>query len=273
MAFQSLAGTWALVTGSTRGLGRTTAEWLARDGANIIVSGREEDAVADSVAAIRALGVEAVGITADLSRVSQAHRLAGEAIAAVPAIGILVNNAGMSIRGNFWDVTDDEWEYQVNVNVRSPYILAQHLAKHMMERKLHGRIVNISTIGVHGCHRDAAVYNLAKGGVESMTRNMAFELGPYGITVNCVAPGNMAIRPGAPGQEGWFETAINTIPVGRLGNADDIAAAVRFFCSPEASFTTGQTLLVDGAHNSYLTEALPRPVNDTSDAINPRSRR
>ncbi len=273
MTSGSLTGTWALVTGSTRGLGRTTAEWLAREGANIIVSGREDAAVAESVAAIEALGREAVGISADLALVSEAHRLAEEAIAAVPAIGILVNNAGMSIRGNFWDVTDEEWEYQVNVNVRSPYILAQHLAKHMMERKLPGRIVNISTIGVHGCHRNAAVYNLAKGGVESMTKNMAFELGPYGITVNCVAPGNMAIRPGAEAQQGWFESAINTIPVGRLGTAEDIAAAVRFFCLPEASFTTGQTLLVDGAHNSYLTEALPKPVNDTSNAIDPRSRR
>jgi NAD(P)-dependent dehydrogenase (short-subunit alcohol dehydrogenase family) len=190
----------------------------------------------------------------------------------VPAIGILVNNAGMSIRSSFWDVTDDDWDYQVNVNVRSPFILAQHMARHMISNGTRGRIVNISTIGVHGCHRNAAVYNLAKGAVESMTKNMGFELGPYGITVNCVAPGNMALRPGASDDEPWFETAINTIPVGRLGNADDIAAAVRFFCSPEASFTTGQTLLVDGAHNAYLVEALPAPVNDTSNAIDPRSR-
>lgn len=273
MTSEALAGKWALVTGSTRGLGRTTAEWLAREGASIIVSGREADAVANSVAAIKAIGPDAIGIPADLSDYSHAHRLAESAIAAVPKIDILVNNAGMSIRGNFWDVTDEEWDYQVNVNVRSPYIMAQHLAKHMIDLQTKGRIVNISTIGVHGCHRNAAVYNLAKGAVESMTKNMSFELGPYGISVNCVAPGNMAIRPGATEHEDWFESAINTIPYGRLGNADDIAAAVRFFCLPESGFTTGQTLLVDGAHNSYLVEALPKPVNDTSNAINPRSRR
>jgi NAD(P)-dependent dehydrogenase (short-subunit alcohol dehydrogenase family) len=252
----ALAGKWALVTGSTRGLGRTTAEWLAQEGAAIIVSGRDQEPVAESVAAINAIGPDAIGITADLADHAEAHRLAKEAIAAVPRIDILVNNAGMSIRGNFWDVTDDEWDYQVNVNVRSPYILAQHVAKQMIEREIRGRIVNISTIGVHACHKDAAVYNLAKAGVEAMTRNMAFELGPHGISVNCVAPGNMAIRPGQTEQP-WFADAARAIPYGRLGHAEDIAAAVKFFCLPESGFTTGQTLLVDGAHDSYLNEHVP----------------
>ena len=257
MSTGTLTGTWALVTGSTRGLGRTIAEWLAREGAAIIVSGRDEGPVAESVAAIKAIGVESIGLTADLSDYREAHQLAEGALAAVPQIGILVNNAGMSIRGNFWDVTDEEWEYQVNVNVRAPYILAQHMARHMIERSIRGRIVNISTIGVHACHKDAAVYNLAKAGVEAMTRNMAFELGPYGISVNCVAPGNIAIRPGTTEQP-WFEDAARAIPYGRVGQSEDIAAAVKFFCLPETGFTTGQTLLVDGAHDSYLTELMPQ---------------
>src|SRR5689334_19674944 len=120
------AGKTALVTGSTRGLGRTIAEWLARDGAAVVVSGRELPDVDASVEAIRALGVEVFGITADLSRVADAHRLAEETLARVAHLDILVNNAGMSIRGNFWDVTDDEWDYQVNVDYRSPFVLAQH---------------------------------------------------------------------------------------------------------------------------------------------------
>jgi NAD(P)-dependent dehydrogenase (short-subunit alcohol dehydrogenase family) len=252
----ALAGKWALVTGSTRGLGRTIAEWLAKEGASIIVSGRDEEPVAESVAAIKAIGPDAIGMTADLADHAEAHRLAEDALAAVSQIDILVNNAGMSIRGNFWDVTDDEWEYQVNVNVRSPYILAQHMAKQMIDKGIRGRIVNISTIGVHACHKDAAVYNLAKAGVEAMTRNMAFELGPYGISVNCVAPGNIAIRPGQTEQP-WFADAARAIPYGRIGHAEDIAAAVKFFCLPESGFTTGQTLLVDGAHDSYLPERIP----------------
>ncbi len=249
-----LAGKTALVTGSTRGLGRTIAEWLARDGANIVVSGREEEPVAASVAAMRELGVEAFGITADLARVEEAHRLAVETLGRVERLDILVNNAGMSIRGHFWEVSDADWDYQVNVNVRSPYILAQHAAKHMIDGGIRGRIVNISTIGVTQCHTNGAVYNLAKGGVETMTRNMAYELAPYRIGVNCVAPGAIAERPGARERgEDWGDTRGN-IPLGRYGRAEDIAAAVRYFCLPESEFATGQTLLVDGGHALYLHE-------------------
>jgi glucose 1-dehydrogenase len=254
-AFSSkrLAGKTALVTGSTRGLGRTIAEWLARDGADIIVSGREQGAVDSSVAAMRALGVQSWGIAADLALLPEAHRLAEEALALVPRLDILVNNAGMSIRGNFWDVSDADWEYQVNVDFRSPFVLAQHAARHMIERDIRGRIVNVSTIGAHLCHTNAAVYDSAKAAVEAMTRNMAYELGPYGITVNCVAPGAIAERPGAPDPARWGNPT-RTIPAGRFGRAEDIAAAVRFFCLPEAEFTSGQTLLVDGAHGTRLHE-------------------
>ena len=98
-----------------------------------------------------------------------------------------------------------------------------------------------------------AVYDSAKAAVEAMTRNMAFELGPHGITVNCVAPGNIADRPGTTPSP-WWETSAQRIPFRRVGRAADIAAAVRFFCLPETEFTTGQTLLVDGAHDSYLPE-------------------
>ena len=128
-----LAGQTALVTGSTRGIGRTIAEWLAREGANIVISGREQDTVERSVSAVRALGVEAWGVPADLARVSEAHRLGEATLSLVPRLDILVNNAGMSIRGHFWEVSDDDWEEQVNVNFRSPFVLAQHAARHIIQ--------------------------------------------------------------------------------------------------------------------------------------------
>jgi glucose 1-dehydrogenase len=249
-----LSGQTALVTGSTRGLGRTIAEWLAREGANIVISGRESAPVEASVAAIRALGVEAWGIPADLALVSAAHRLAEETLRLVPHLSILVNNAGMSIRGHFWEVNDDDWEKQVNVNFRSPFILAQHIARHMIQRKVGGRIVNISTIGAHAVHTNAAVYDSAKGAVEVMTKNMAYELAPYGIRVSCVIPGAIADRPGVPPQPEAWAGALRNIPTGRLGRSEDIANAVRFFCLPESEFITGQALLVDGGHTLYLHE-------------------
>jgi glucose 1-dehydrogenase len=230
------------------------AEWLAKEGANIIVSGRPPDAVEASVAAMKAFGVEAIGIPADLARVDETHRLANEAIAAAGTLDILVNNAGMSTRKSFWDYTDEDWDYQVNVNVRSPFILAQTAAKHFIDQGTLGRIVNISTIGVTACHADAAIYNLAKAGVETMTQNMAFELAPYGISVNCVAPGAISNKPGTTPRPESAMYARRFIPYGRVGHADDIAAAVLFFCLPESAFTTGQTLLVDGGHASYLPE-------------------
>lgn len=248
-----LAGSWALVTGSTRGLGRTIAAWLAREGAGIVVSGREAAAVQHAVEEIQALGGEAIGIPADLSRVADAHRLAEAALARVAHLDILVNNAGMSRRGPFWAVADEDWEYQVNVNYRAPFILAQHAARHMLERGIRGRMVNVSTIGAHGCHKDAAVYDSAKGAVEVMTRNMAYELAPQGIVVNCVIPGAIPERPGTP----WRAedaTRKRNIPFGRAGRAEDVAAAVLFFCLPETEFTTGQSLLVDGGHHAYLPE-------------------
>jgi NAD(P)-dependent dehydrogenase (short-subunit alcohol dehydrogenase family) len=248
-----LAGKTALVTGSTRGLGRTIAEWLAREGASIVVSGREQEAVEAAVGAYRALGVGAWGFPADLAHPAEAHRLAEETLANVRHLDILVNNAGMSLRGNFWEVTDADWEEQVNVNYRSPFILAQHTARHMIQRGVRGRIVNIGTIGARACHTDAAVYDSAKGAVEVMTRNMAYELGRHGISVNCVVPGNIAERPGADPAP-WWGRAQARIPFGRLGRAEDIAAAVLFFCLPESEFTTGQSLLVDGAHDTYLPE-------------------
>jgi NAD(P)-dependent dehydrogenase (short-subunit alcohol dehydrogenase family) len=251
-----LAGRTALVTGSTRGLGRTTIDWLAREGASIVVSGRDQADVDTAVAAMRALGVEAWGFPADLARIEDAHRLAERALDAVGELDILVNNAGMSIIGDFWDYTDEQVEYQLNVNLRSPFILAQHAARNMIAHGRGGRIVNVSTVGVTAAHTDRVVYNMAKGAVETMTRNMGYELGPHGVTVNCVAPGNMAIRPGnASGLTiAHREEFRQQIPVGRVGSGDDIASAVLWFCLPESAYTTGQTLLVDGMLARYLRE-------------------
>jgi NAD(P)-dependent dehydrogenase (short-subunit alcohol dehydrogenase family) len=245
-----LAGKWALVTGSTKGLGQTTAEWLAREGANIVVHGMEEDLIEPAVAVMRQRGVEAWGMAADLSRIAEMDRLATAVLERAPHLDILVNNAGSAkARAHFWEISHEDAEWTMNVNWGATFVLSQHVARQMMERKIRGRIVNISTIGAHYNHRDALVYNAAKAAIEATTRNMAYELGPYGISVNCVAPGMMADRPGARrDEERWRAQAEAWIPLGRVGRAEDIAAAVRFFCLPESEYTTGQTLLVTGGY-------------------------
>lgn len=247
-----LSGKTALVTGSTRGIGRTVAERLGREGAAVIVTGRKDADVAQAVTELTALGISASGLAADLSRPDEAHRLGEEAIARAGQLDILVNNAGMSIRSPFWDVSDDDWTYQVNINYRSPFILAQHAARHMRAHNIRGRIINTSTVGAHRCHWDAAVYDSSKAAVEAMTRNMAFELGPDGITVNCVIPGPIGDRPGANAEIQFWDHIVRNVPVGRVGSAADVAAAVVFFALPETSFTTGQSLLIDGGYAAPL---------------------
>jgi 3-oxoacyl-[acyl-carrier protein] reductase len=249
-----LAGKTALVTGSTRGIGRVIAGRLAEEGATVVITGRHEADVAEVVRDLESTGASVAGLAANLANVGAAHRLAERALAAVPALDILVNNAGMSLREPFWGVSDANWEHQVNVNFRSPFILAQHAARHMREHGVAGRIVNTSTIGAHRCHGDAAVYDSAKAAVEAMTRNMAWELGPDGITVNCVVPGPIAQRPGASERPDLWTRVSKFVPVGRTGSAADVAAAVLFFCLPEAAFTTGQILIVDGGYGAGLAE-------------------
>lgn len=250
-----LEGKWALVTGSTKGLGQTTAAWLAEEGANIVVHGMEEDFIEPAVAIMRQHGVEAWGMVADLSRVAEMDRLATTVLDRVPHLDILVNNAGgtRGKRSNFWDVSAEDAEWVMNANWRATFVLTQHAARHMMAHGIRGRIVNISSIGAHYNHRDALVYNAAKAAIEATTRNAAYELGPYGISVNCVAPGMMKERPGAqPDEERSQDQAASWIPLRRVGKAEDIAAAVRFFCLPESEYTTGQTLLVTGGYAMYL---------------------
>ena len=251
------AGKTALITGSTRGLGRTIAEWLAREGCAVIVHGRQQEDVDTAVREITALGGKASGLTADLSRIADAHALGTAALEQAGQLDILINNAGMSIRSPFWEVSDGDWDYQTTVNYRSPYILAQHAARHMIDRGIAGRIVNTSTIGAHLCHTNAAVYDSNKGAVETMTRNMAWELGPHRVTVNCVIPGGVPDRPGDSRNAEWARRISPVVPIPRVGSSRDIANAVRFFCLPESDWLTGQCLLIDGGHSLRLWEQFP----------------
>ncbi|MGI9253525.1 MAG: SDR family NAD(P)-dependent oxidoreductase [Thermomicrobiales bacterium] len=249
-----LTGKTALVTGSTRGIGRDIATRLASEGCNLVVHGRDINDARQAAAELRERGVETLPLAADLSQIEDAHRLADETFAAVPRLDILVNNAGMSIREHFWEVSDANFDYQLNVNFRSPYILAQHAARHMIGQAIAGRIINTSTIGAHLAHADAAVYDSAKAAVEAMTRNMGWELGPHRITVNCVVPGPIGDRPGATEPEGMWDKIAPYVTVGRVGSGMDIAAAVAFFCLPETEFITGQSLIIDGGYGAPLQE-------------------
>ena len=262
MAEKKFEGQRALVTGSTRGLGETIAKRLAEEGAWVVVTGRDAVNVERVTGEIRAAGGKADGAPADLSAPTEARRLGEAALGILGRLDILVNNAGMSIREPVWAISEERLDYQLNVDFRSYFILAQIAARSMIPRRS-GRIVNISTNGAFQAHPMTAVYDSAKGAVESFTRCLATELGRFNICANAISPGYVPYRPGAEGDIHSQYPMDETIPLRRFGTADDIANAVLFFCGPESAWISGQVLSVDGGRLARLSvPPQPEPPPD-----------
>ncbi|CAA9567228.1 MAG: hypothetical protein AVDCRST_MAG59-3138 [uncultured Thermomicrobiales bacterium] len=190
-----LHGLTALVARETRGLRRVNAEWLGRDGRALLISRRLPPDVERAVGELPGLGLAADGIVADLANPTATHRL-GRKATARRSLHLLVNNAGMSIRGPFWDMSHDDREPRTNVNQGARFIIARHAAGAMIGTGIRGRIVDIGTIGARHCHKNALVYDAAKAAVEAITRTRPYEWGPSGVSVNCLVPGAIGDRPG-----------------------------------------------------------------------------
>ena len=236
-AFCSLEGKTALVTGGSRGIGRAIAVELARAGAEVVVGYNSGAAEAEEVAA--EIGGRAV--QADVSSPADAVRLVGEA----GDLDILVNNAGVTRDGLLARMPDEEWREVVETNLSSVFYTCRAVTRPMMKKRA-GAIVNLSSIvGLHG-NFGQTNYGAAKAGIIGFTKSLARELGSRGVRANVVAPGYVKTRlTDVIPEEGKALMLANT-PLGRLGDPADVAGAVRFLCSDEASFITGEVLLVDG---------------------------
>ncbi len=236
-AFCSLEGKTALVTGASRGIGRAIAEELARAGASVVVgyrSGREE---AEELAA--AIGGRAV--QADVSSPEDAKRLVEEA----GDVDVLVNNAGLTRDGLLARMPDDDWRTVIETNLSSVFYTCRAVARPMMKRK-GGSIVNISSVvGVHG-NWGQTNYAASKAGIIGFTKSLARELGSRNIRANVVAPGYVKTALTDVLPEEATKAMIEHTPLGRVAEPDEIAGAVRFLASDQASFITGEVLLVDG---------------------------
>lgn len=241
-------GKVALVTGAGRGMGRAVALRLGREGALVVVAELNPEQGVEVAEGIRAAGGRAVAFSADVSRVDDVARLFADAVKACGTIDILVNNAGIGVAKPILDYTEEDWDRQMGVNVKGVFFCSQAAARLMIPRR-QGKIVNFaSTSAFVSSSQPEVAYDTSKGAVRQMTISMAAELAPHGINVNAVAPGTTATemtKSSLSTKEG-LAWQLARIPIGRIGQPDDIAAVVLFLCSPEASYITGHTLVADG---------------------------
>lgn len=241
-----LTGKVAVVTGSSRGIGRAIALTLARQGAKVVINYvSNPDAAGEVVNQIRAAGGEACAIQANVSDPEQAKSLIEEALAAYGQIDILVNNAGITRDGLLLRMSENDWDAVLDTNLKGAFNCMKAAAKPMM-RARRGRMISISSVSGIAGNAGQANYSAAKAGLHGLSKAVARELGSRGITANVVAPGFVATDLTAELGEKMLDAAVEHTLLGRLGHVDDIASAVLFLASDEASFITGQIIAVDG---------------------------
>jgi 3-oxoacyl-[acyl-carrier protein] reductase len=241
----ALNGKIAIVTGASKGIGRELALALAAAGCKVVAVARTKDLVEDTAQKCREAGAEAAAYTADVTKFDQAEAIAGEVADKFGRIDILVNNAGVTRDNLLLRMSEEEWQHVMDTNLKGAFNWTKAVARHMLRQKS-GRILNISSVvGVVG-NAGQANYAASKAGILGLTKSAAKELASRGITVNAVAPGFITTGMTAGLRQEAKDAALKAIPLGRFGEARDIAAAVCFLASDGAAYITGQVLQVDG---------------------------
>ncbi|MDN4494210.1 3-oxoacyl-[acyl-carrier-protein] reductase [Ureibacillus aquaedulcis] len=241
-----LDGKTAVVTGASRGIGRAIALQLAAEGANVVVnfSGSEQKAN-EVVTEVQNLGSQAIAVQANISDSESVQQLMNAAIEQFGTIDILVNNAGITRDNLLMRMKEDEWDDVINTNLKGVFLCTKAVTRQMMKQRA-GRIINISSIvGVMG-NAGQANYVAAKAGVIGLTKTTARELASRNILVNAIAPGFITTEMTDALPEDVKSTMLSQIPLAKLGSSEDVAKAVVFLASDDASYMTGQTLHIDG---------------------------
>ena len=248
----TLAGRHALVTGAASGLGRAIAEVLSQFGARVTVVDVDEAAAVSVAEGIVATGSEAIAICGDVSRPDDIERATAASIDALGDIHILVANAGIADRAPAERLTFEQWRRVLDINLTGAWLSDQAVGRHMIERGIRGSIINTSSItSLVGITTGNANYAASKGGLNALTRTLAIEWAPHGIRVNAIAPTHVRtalIEEKMRNEPGMAELFLGNIPMGRMGEPEDVAAAAVYLASDAASLVTGHVLVVDGGH-------------------------
>ncbi|HTZ38152.1 MAG TPA: SDR family oxidoreductase [Stellaceae bacterium] len=243
----------ALVTGASYGIGAATAIGLAQDGFDVAVTDLRADDLAATVAAVESAGARAVPLALDLRDQASVEACFARARAALGRLDLLVNNAGIPMTRPAVEITRAEWDAALAVNLTGTFFMCQQMGRHLIGAGRPGSIVSLaSTHGTVG-FPNVIGYGVAKAGISHMTRILAIEWAPHRIRVNAIAPGTTETPSRAPilADPARRETMLKRIPLGRFGDAEEMAAAIRYLASPQASYITGQILLLDGGLTAY----------------------
>jgi len=248
-AMNRFQGKVAIVTGAGSGIGQGIAKRLGCEGAKVIVDYvGSPDGAHETEEAIEKAGGEGKVVQADVTRLNDVECLVATAWDQFGSADILVNNAGMEKKSDFLETLESDYEQVMAVNLRGPFFLTQAFVRRLRDAKKSGRVINISSVHEDMAFPGFASYCCSKGGLRMLMRNLAVELGPLGITVNNVAPGaietpiNKALLADKP----KLDALLKNIPLGRLGEPEDVAGLVAFLASDDASYITGSTFVVDG---------------------------
>jgi NAD(P)-dependent dehydrogenase (short-subunit alcohol dehydrogenase family) len=251
-----LSGRVALVVGASRGIGRAIAQGLAESGASVALASRTEADILQAADAIRALGVRAEAFTADASRVPNVQALVRDVLARMGQIDILVNVAGVNCRKPSTEITEEDWDTVLNLNLKALFFTSQAVGQYWIETRRFaaehnrgkGKIINIGSIAGEMGIRHVAPYTASKRGVLGVTSTLAVEWASEGICVNCLAPGYIETDlTRARFDDPAFTTAFhNRVPMGRRGYPADLVGTAIFLAAPASDYITGQTIIVDG---------------------------
>lgn len=242
----------AVVTGGSRGIGEALAMRFAKEGAKVLIAGQNEERLDYVLNRLNEISPGCAMLTGDIGKEEDVKRLVDYAYEMFGTVDILVNNAGLYPVTPLSDLTTAEWEKVINTNLTGTFMCSRHFAVAMIAGKTKGKIVNISSTASYIARPGVAHYASSKAAINMLTKVLAVELAPHGITVNAVCPGVIeteTVRAQAlksPEGEAEMQAKLKKIPLGRLGTPEEIAAAVLFLVSNEASYITGATLFVDG---------------------------